>query len=159
MARRNENIYGGVYSISIEKDGISYMYIGSSKNIVRRIDENNTKLKRNVHHCTRLQELYNEGLRHNIELLEVTNDPRNQINTEAEYIEHFKRIDGIEVLNIHDPVLPAERVYLSVAKVIQVKRLLDKRVAPVEVAKLTGVKLQQVYRIKSGDRWGKLNII
>lgn len=158
MARRNEKSFGGVYSISIEKDGISYMYIGSSKNIVRRIDENNTKLKRGVHHCARLQELYNEGLRHNIELLEVTNDPRNQINTEAEYIEHFKRIDGIEVLNVNDPVLPAERVYLSVAKVIQVKRLLGKGVAPVEVSRLTGVKLQQVYRIKSGDRWRSLTI-
>ena len=158
MARRNDNIYGGVYSISIEKDGISYMYIGSSKNIVRRIDENNTKLKRGVHHCARLQELYNEGLRHNIELLEVTNDPRNQINTEAEYIEHFKRIDGIEVLNVNDPVLPAERVYLSVAKVIQVKRLLGKGIAPMEVAKLTGVKPQQVYRIKSGERWRSLTI-
>ena len=33
MARRNEKSFGGVYSISIEKDGTSYMYIGSSGHI------------------------------------------------------------------------------------------------------------------------------
>jgi hypothetical protein len=152
-------IYGGVYSIGIEKDGTSYMYIGSSRNLVRRFGENNNKLQRGVHHCSKLQELYNEGLRHHIELLEITNDPQKQINTEAEYIEYFKRIDGIEVLNIIEPYLSCERVYLSVTKVVQVKKLLAQGLTPKEVSEITGVKLQQVYRIKTGNRWGHIEII
>lgn len=156
---KNEKSYGGVYSLSIEKDGISYMYIGSSQNIVRRLEENNSKLKRGVHHCGKLQELYNQGYRLNVELLEVVQDIKQQINTEAEYIEHFKRIEGIEVLNIMDPVISAPRVYLSTAKVVQIKKLLNKNLEPKEVARITGVRLPQIYRIKSGDRWSNVKVI
>lgn len=157
--KKSDDIYGGVYSLSIEKDGISFMYIGSSQNIVRRLEENNSKLKRGVHHCGKLQELYNQGYRLNAELLEVAQDINKLINTEAEYIEHFKRIDGIEVLNVNDPVVSAPRVYLSTAKVVQIKKLLNKNLEPKEVARITGVRLQQIYRIKSGDRWASVKVI
>lgn len=156
---KNEQSYGGVYSLSIEKDGISYMYIGSSQNIVRRLEENNGKLKRGVHHCGKLQELYNQGYRLNVELLEVAQDINKLINTEAEYIEHFKKIDGIEVLNVNDPVVSAPRVYLSTAKVVQIKKLLNKNLEPKEIARITGVRLQQIYRIKSGNRWASVKVI
>jgi hypothetical protein len=152
-------VIGGVYSITIVNEDINYMYIGSSKNIHRRISENNIKLKKGVHHCSKLQELYNKGHRHYIEILEYSSNIRKLINTEAEYIEHFKRIDGIEVLNVMEPYIPSKRVYLSIAKVVQVKKLLAQGLEPKEVSEITGVKRQQVYRIKSNSRWSSVKVV
>lgn len=147
-----------VYSLSITVGEIDYIYIGSTSDLYRRMNENNRKLKNGVHHCQVIQDLYNKGYRHRIELLEVQDNYKKLINTENEYINHFRRLEGVVVTNVRPAVMVSKRVYLSYAKVIEIKHMLAKGVKPPAISKLLGVKLGQIYRIKSGDRWASVQI-
>lgn len=148
----------GVYSLAIVKDDVSYMYIGSSEDLQSRISGHKSKLNRGVHHCTQLQRLHDEGLTLYVEIIELAESVDDLISTESDYIDYFKRIDGIEVLNNRKPMQAAERVYLTTDLVKRIKRALKRGASPSAIAKKLSVKKNQVYRISCGDRWRKVKI-
>lgn len=149
----NKHKLSAVYSLSITVDDIDYIYIGSTSDLYRRMNENNNKLKRGVHHCKVIQDLYNKGYRHRIELLEVQEDYKKLINTENEYINYFRMIDGVVVTNVNPAVMVSKRVYLSYSTVLKIKELAAKGMKPKQISEQLQVKKQQVYRIRSGERW------
>jgi hypothetical protein len=147
-----------VYSLSITVGETDFIYIGSTSDLYRRMRENNTKLENGVHHCQVIQDLYNKGYRHQIELLEVQDDYKKLISTENEYIDYFRRLEGVVVTNVRPAVMVSKRVYLSYAKVIEIKHMLAKGIEPLKISKALGVRPAQVYRIKSGERWASVQI-
>jgi hypothetical protein len=148
----------GVYSLIITKDSTDYFYIGSSEDLQSRISGHKSKLTRGVHHCKQLQRLYDEGLPLYVEIIELAQSIDDLISTESDYIDHFRRIEGIEVLNKRKPVVAAERIYLSVDLVKRIKRALKRGAKASAVADKLKVKPVQVYRIKCGERWRKIKV-
>lgn len=63
----NNRIEGSVYIITFPN--IGKYYVGSSKNLHRRILEHKNDLKNNIHHCIPLQDYYNKIKELNIEVL------------------------------------------------------------------------------------------
>ena len=146
-----------VYSLVMRAGGIDYIYIGATEDFDYRIMNHLQKLKRGVHHVEKLQGLYNQGYRPFVEILEgKTRDEL--INTEADYIRHFKRIEGVQVLNKIKPALNTPRRYLKRWEVLKIKELLSKGLSYKEIEKLTGIRRAQIGRIKTGQRWGKLKL-
>ena len=123
------------------------------------MQENNTKLKNGVHHCDIIQDLYNKGYKHRIELLETAKSYDKLIDSENQYIEFFRRLDGVVVTNVRPAVKVGPRQYLNVYKVVQIKKLIEQGFTNTDISKMLNVKYNNVCRIRTGNRWSSVKIL
>ncbi len=149
---RNEQ---GVYAVIVtdKNTDTDYMYIGSGK-LGDRISGNASKLRRGVHENRELQAAYNSFNNVKCDILQVCVDEESARDTENEYIEYFKKVDGVIICNKYKAVTSQPyRIKLDEDKVRQIRQLIADGKSNKEIAEYYGVANCEISKIKTGLRW------
>jgi hypothetical protein len=138
------------YALSVDVEGVLYVYIGSTYDMQTRYRLHMNSLQRNKHANKTLQQIFNDGYKYlRLEILETVEDRNSRYSSEKEYIEHFKRLDGVIVCNVYNPPLKM----LIAKEVVAIKRLLNKGEAKKVIYKKYGISPKQLYDIKTCNRY------
>lgn len=149
----------GVYAVHVVENDVNYVYIGSGL-LGDRVSGNPSKLRRNKHDNKQLQEVYNRVLDCKVEILQVCKTKEEARELENDYVEYYKRLEGVVVCNQYPAVTTKEyRVVLNKEKVIEIKHLLqEEKMKNKEIAELYGVTDSVISKIKTGLRWASVEM-
>jgi len=150
----------GVYACHVIDVEINYVQIGSGL-LGDRMSGNPSKLKMNKHDCKELQKIYNKVRVCRMEILEVCDSIGEARGKENDYMDYYRRIEGVVVFNKYPAVVmekPYKRV-LNEEKVLEIKILLNEKIMKnKDIAIIYGVTDSVISKIKTGLRWSKVNI-
>ncbi|MCF8020987.1 MAG: hypothetical protein K9L62_16535 [Vallitaleaceae bacterium] len=150
----------GAYAVHVvdEVNDINYIYIGSGF-LGDRVSGNVSKLKRVGHANKKLQDAYNKFGNVKVEILDVIDRCENEKivarESEADWIKHFRRVDGVVVCNTDKPTVTSEPYArkLDEYKVREIKARLTSGEKLKDIANYYGVKVALISKIKTGLRW------
>jgi ABC-type iron transport system FetAB ATPase subunit len=149
----------GVYAVHVIENEVNYVLIGSGL-LGDRISGNPSKLRKNKHDCKELQKIYNRVNNVRMEILQVCESKEEARALENDYMEYYRRIEGVVVLNKY-PAVVMEKEYklvLDEEKVREIKLLLKDGKRNKDIAILYGVTDSVISKIKTGLRWGNVEI-
>lgn len=130
-----------------------YCYCGSGK--YERLSGNTSKLRRGVHANSKLQEAYNNIKDLKIEVLEFNiEDDITARDLENQYMEHFRKIDGVIICNKY-PACVNKRYErkLDANSVANIRKLISEGKSNMEIANMFNVNESTISRVKTGRRW------
>lgn len=145
----------GVYAVIITDKctDTDYTYIGRGK-LGDRVSGNASKLRRGVHDNKQLQDAYKKFNNVKCDILQVCVDEESARDIENEYIEYFKKLDGVVVCNKYKAVTSQPySIKLDEDKVKQIRQLIADGKSNKEISEIYGVVSCQISKIKTGLRW------
>jgi|GEM_PF-1798953 len=149
----------GVYVCHVIDGEINFVQIGSGV-LGDRISGNPSKLKRGVHDSKELQAIYNKVGECKMEILEVCESIEEARSKENDYMDYYRRIEGVVVLNKYPAVTTKKYVIvLNEEKVKEIKLLLrEGKMKNKDIAIIYGVKDSVISKIKTGLLWSNVEI-
>ena len=141
-------------------------YIGSSKNINKRVTEHKRLLRQNIHQSKKLQEVYNNNPEFQHYTIYVANETEDILHIEQEYLDKYRPPLNTAIW-ANSPHLSPEDIMkkqggernhmavISLEKAIEVVRLRNKKLTLADISKVSGVNYGIVASICSAKNWHK----
>lgn len=163
----------GVYKIEDVESGD--IYIGYSNDVKRRLSTHNANIKGGKHDYQEFNEAYKDNPdRVKFEILEICNEDE-VAERETWHIQHWKKIDGCNVLNKNEKTTKKSKVKdttrmcaaqagegngncnkLNADDVKEIKKLLKEGKKQSQLAKRYNVSQTLIWNIKEGKRWSSV---
>ncbi|MCB2354353.1 hypothetical protein [Clostridium estertheticum] len=149
----------GVYATHVVEGEINYVLIASGT-LGDRLSGNPSKLRRGVHHCKELQKVYDRTNIVKMEILQVCLSAKEARDLENDYMDFYKKLEGVVVLNKYPAVCSKEyKRILNKVKVIEIKMLLaEGKMKNKDIAAEYGCDSSLISKIKTGLLWSSVNI-